>query len=312
MQTSKNLDKIEVVFLFANYYSGATLLAFFLNNHSKLVCNGETFPYHYSETDLYKCSCGEKIKNCNFYNYAADQFHLSDPYRIEQQYFSILPNFKSNIFFNKFIWTLRLPYFLRKTLLERVPSLNKEIQLFLKLHRDFIKKACQYNNAEIYIDNTKSIQRYELFVNNFDKNIKVINLVRDGRAFFHSYKKNNPNTLQTSKFIAKKWQNYLNNISRLQLHNPAIQVLNVRYEDLCENPAATIYGICDFLSVEYDENIFKVQQYEHHILGNKMRFGFDWSLKKNTNTAWQYELTEGEISLCNTLQNNGLKKFSYI
>lgn len=311
MKISKNLDKTEVAFLFSNYYSGATLLAFFLNNHNKLVCNGETFPYEHSETDLYKCSCGETIKNCRFYKYAADQFHLNDSSREEQQYFSILPSLKSNKFLNKFIWTLSLPSFLRKALLEKISSLNKEKELFLKLHSDFIKKACQYYNASIYVDNTKSIQRYELFLNNFDRKIKAIHLVRDGRAFFHSYKKNNPNTLETPKFIAHKWQGYLNEVSRLQLHNPAIQILNIRYEDLCENPVATIRKICEFLSIENDENILKKQQCEHHILGNKMRFDFDWSFKKDTNTAWQNELTKDEITLCNTLQKNGLKTFSY-
>ena len=313
MQKTPNLQKNEIVFFFANYYSGATLLAFFLNNHKRLVCNGETFPFIYSESDSYTCSCGQKIKRCNFYRHCAEQFCLDDNLSEKYKNFSIFPTYSTNQFLNKFVSTLTVPHHLRKTFVGTVPSLKAQHNLFLKLHVEFIEKACQYYGVNIYIDNTKSIQRCELFLDFVGPNkIKIIHLIRDGRAYFHSYRKTNPTTPESREFIARKWQGYLNEIARLRSANPGIQLLNVRYEDLCENPALELKKMCDFLAVEFDENMFKRQQCDHHILGNKMRFGFDWSFKENSTIPWQQELTSSEIALCNRLQKNGLREFSYL
>lgn len=311
MQKTPDFQKNEIVFFLANYYSGATLLAFFLNNHKSLVCNGETFPFIYSESDSYTCSCGQNIKKCNFYRHCAEQFFLDDNLSNEYKNFSIFPTYSTNKFLNKLVSTLTVPYSLRKALVETIPSLKAQRDLFLKLHVEFIEKACQYYDVNTYIDNTKSIQRCELFLSIIDPKIKIIHLIRDGRAYFHSYRKANPTTPESREFIARKWQKYLNEIARLQSANPGILLLTVRYEDLCENPVLELNRICDFLAVEFDENMFKRQQYDHHILGNKMRLGFDWSFKKNSNVAWQQELTSSEIALCKKLQKNGLNEFSY-
>ncbi|MEI2741406.1 MAG: sulfotransferase [Candidatus Competibacter sp.] len=310
MKKLARLENKEIVFFFANYYSGATLLAFFLNNHSQLVCNGETFPFSYSETDLYTCSCGKQLKECDFYLSCADQFNLRNPSNKNYRYFSIHPDYKTHKLINKFISILAIPYSFRKNVLEWISSLREQRETFLDLHLDFINKACQYKNAKIYVDNTKSIQRCELFLDFIDPNLKIIHLVRDGRAYFHSYKRNNPTTTESDHFIANKWQAYLNEISQLKARNPGIRLLNIRYEDLCENPAAELEKICGFLSVDFDKNIYLKQQYDHHILGNQMRLNFNWSFKKN-DEVWRRELSAKEVDLCNSLQQNGLKEFAY-
>lgn len=300
----------KIGFFFANYYSGATLLAFFLNNHPQLVCNGETFPFLDSETNAYTCSCGKKIKSCDFYLSCADQFQLRDPSNANYRYFSINPTYKTHRLINKFVSTLAIPYFFRKKALEWSPTLREQRKTFLDLHSDFIDKACRYKNASIYIDNTKSIQRCELFLDFIDPNLKIIHLVRDGRAYFHSYKKANPTTTESDHFIANKWQGYLNEIAQLKAHNPGLQLLSLRYEDLCENPVAELQKICAFFSVEFNEDMYLKQKYDHHILGNKMRLNFDWTFRKNSE-IWRDELSASEIDLCGRLQKNGLAEFAY-
>ncbi|MBL8260342.1 MAG: sulfotransferase [Candidatus Competibacteraceae bacterium] len=311
MNRPDRLANKEIVFFLANYYSGATLLAFFLNNHLRLICNGETFPFKASETHFYTCSCGKKLNACDFYLTCADQFRLSDLSNQHHPYFSINPDYKTHQWANKLVSTLAIPYFFRKSILEWSSSLRDQRDTFLNLHLDFIHKACQYKNANIYIDNTKSIQRCELFLDLVQPHIKIIHLIRDGRAYFHSYKKANPTTTESDPFIAHKWQGYLNEISRLKAaHRSKLKLLIIRYEDLCENPIAELQRICAFLAVEFDENMYLKQKYDHHILGNKMRLNFDWTFKKNSE-VWRKELSGEEIDLCNRLQKNGLKECAY-
>ena len=86
----------DLVFLFSNWYSGATLFSFILNNHSQLVCNGEALPFRYETTgdDNYTCSCGSQIKKCDFFSNAASVF-LDEKGQWSDD-FSILPNIVKN------------------------------------------------------------------------------------------------------------------------------------------------------------------------------------------------------------------------
>ena len=69
-------NDFTVSFMFSNWYSGATLLAILLNNHSELTCNGETFPFKVGDSGIYICSCGKSLLNCAFYKRNAS--HMLD------------------------------------------------------------------------------------------------------------------------------------------------------------------------------------------------------------------------------------------
>lgn len=306
-----NMHSNTIAFLLSNPYSGATLLAFLLNNHNNLVCNGETFPDRYNNLESFTCSCGEKIFRCDFYKHCADHFFPIEDSIQNLKYFIIFPELSSNKFLNRLFTNLKLPYCSQSFFIKKIHSLRSLQNKYLKLHHDFIDKACRYYNKDIYIDNTKSIQRVNWFLDNGLKEPKAIHLVRDGRAFFCSYKRINAQTNLSDKSIARKWQVYIDEIDKLKARNKDFTILNVKLEDLCDDPVEVLKKICDFLNVDFDNNMHTSQKFEHHIQGNYMRFKFDWVIKKNSN-AWKEKMTKKEIELCNRIQKRGLIKLGYL
>ena len=63
-----DIKKINLTFMFCNWYSGGTLFSIILNSSSDIVCNGEVFPWQHVSMDN-DCSCGETLSNCKFYKY---------------------------------------------------------------------------------------------------------------------------------------------------------------------------------------------------------------------------------------------------
>lgn len=102
-------------------------------------------------------------------------------------------------------------------------------------------------------------QHISLLSNAFPK-AKFIHIIRDGRACaasFHRRWKYTPElTIYRWKFVIRE--------ARRQALTIDGRYLEVRYEDLTGNPEACMSKICDFLEIEFDENVMvpsRVREY---------------------------------------------------
>ncbi len=114
------------------------------------------------------------------------------------------------------------------------------------------------SGANILLDSSKKWQRLSLLNKSGCFNIKVIHLVRDGRAVVNSYIRR-----KYSSF-APAFHNWIRkSIPPLYLQGEFEQSdwLRLYYEELVSQPEITLRKLCDFLKVDYEPKMLHYRQH---------------------------------------------------
>lgn len=301
---------LNTVLLLSNWYSGATLLSILLDSNQDLVCNGETFPFAKSDKRRHTCSCGEFIDQCSFYT----QTTLIDketvfPKNWDYTNHVINPVFHPNKILNRYFSSPVRESSMRN-ILSKILCNSERLRNFVSEQIKFMDRAIANNNAKIYIDGTKSIRRAQLMANHADINkVKIIHLIRDGRAFCNSYRKNRKIPESELLLAAKEWNDYINLVEKLKYRFKKIEILDVKYEEICNNKNKELNKIFNFLNVT-DNQKSSLENNQSHILGNRMRTNFNSSIKEDL--SWKEELSPAIINkITNEMQKN-LTKYQYL
>ena len=156
-------------------------------------------------------------------------------------------------------------------------------------------------------------------------NAKFIHIIRDGRSVAVSYKDLNKKKI-TSKYapdlpdkietIAKEWTD------NIQIINNSFEKLNpslyytVRFEDLILKTEESLQNICDFLDIEYDEEMLKYFETTEND-GLEPGVFLQWKSKNKMplqeEEVFKYKkLSQNELNLFENLTNDLLVKYEYI
>ena len=299
-------DSRPLVFLLANWYSGATILSILLNNHTSISCNGELVPFWNQSPDTLICSCGASLEACPFYAATCDHFRSDG--KFDQSLFSPVPVFYRQQFLRRALQSFKLaPIVDRLAFIS--PRYRKLISLFINVHLEMFDNIKTIDKSTIYVDGTKSIRRVDLFARFSDKPIKVLHMIRDGRKFAASYKNVRKPTGDPVVEAAKHWNSYIDMIDTLTRRHRRIELKMIRHEDLCSNKESTVEGICEFLNVDYDSTIFQFEKKQYHVLGNKMRHKFDGTIRESS--SWRNVLSKSDVNNLTSLIRINLDRFGY-
>ncbi len=301
---------MNTAFLLSNWYSGATLFSLLIDKHPDVVCNGETFPFSKSDKRRHLCSCGAYIDECDFYNKTTSIDKKKNfPMSWDYNYAVICPEYSRKKLLNSFFSSPVRDGYLRSKL-AKILRVDKTERRFLTQQRNFAQKAIEYSNARIYVDGTKSIRRAQLFAHHFPKEkIKIIHLVRDGRAFCNSYLKNRKMKETNIIKAAKEWNDYISLIDKLERGYPNLEIISIRYEDLCRKRCSTMENLFDFFDLNYSESCLQKGQ-ASHMLGNRMRKSYNFDIREDL--SWKEQLSENSIELITDVMRLNLIRFSYL
>lgn len=299
--------KAQLVSLFANWYSGATLLTIFLNAHSRIVSNGESMFFDDRDTRRYDCSCGKYIDECEFYESTTGPMRLPDG-RWDKRLFVQVPRFSRKPVLGSLLHSPRFESRLRHGLINVVPAYRDTRDRFLEAQLQFFANARQYSGASVYLDGTKSIRRAQLFARDDRSEMRAVHLVRDGRGFCASYVKNK-RPIPSWTDAAAAWVSYIAQVEQFSRAFPSIPVLVVRYEDLCRATAEVISTVCRFLDIAYEEPGLEMMK-GAHILGNRMRRTFSGTIVEDT--SWKEKLDDSTQAELTSLMKPQLRRFGYL
>jgi len=117
------------------------------------------------------------------------------------------------------------------------------------------------------------IEKYRKYIIHDKVQVKVIRLLRDGRAVTASYLRKYPR--RTYESIVKEWvassQENDNWVAQVAPENRLV----VRYEDLVADTAAGMRRICAFLGVGFEGDMIDYWKVKHHIVnGNRGTLSF--------------------------------------
>ncbi len=315
---STNLPRLA--YLLSASHSGSTLLAMLLGAHSEAFSVGE-LKAHIDFGIEYYCSCKELISDCPFWRLVSHEMRTLgiNDFNICKANTSI-HSIRCSLAQLLLSPLMRDPIseFARDLALFFTPKWRSHLAETQRRNTALIKALLSISKARIIIDSSKQALRLKYLLRNNNIDIKVIRVIRDGRAVsltytdeWHFADASDPNLrsggtgkhrppqkkLFRDAVIAWKRSNEAADILIEQL--PPNQWLIVRYEDLCLNLDLELFRIAAFLEISKNNYDLDFKNREHHIIGNGMRF----------DTVSQIKLDE---RWRNILKSNELETFEYI
>ena len=157
-------------------------------------------------------------------------------------------------------------------------------------------------NADFVVDASKAWQRLLLLQKSGHFNVKVIHLVRDGRAVVNSYIRK----YDSFGVGFGRWSNQAIAATVVQRQFPAEDWLKVRYEDLATQPEAVLQKLCQFLAISYQPEMLQFRQHPYvGIRGNRMAedihneaivFDQTWKQKLSNFNQFRFMLLGGYLN----------------
>ena len=185
-------------------------------------------------------------------------------------------------------------------------TLGAYLSVILKLYSEKNGKVRWGDKHPYYIKYLS--QLYQLF-----PDAQVIHIIRDGRDAVASLKKM-PWWKNNSVYAMLNWQEAIQNGKKaLQKYYPN-QFMEIRYEDIIDNPQESIHQVCDFLREDFSDDLLKF----HKIADKSIpSYKMDWhsGAKKEINAMsigrWSKDLEDWEVSLISKKMKKELSQYKY-
>ncbi|MBV5330478.1 MAG: sulfotransferase [Chlorobium sp.] len=304
---SKDLHGIKVerrrlAYIMGPNYSGSTLLTLLLADHPDIATVGELKATSMGDIGSYKCSCGELLTACSFWNKAKQSL-------LKQGQDFSFNDFKTHFRDKKHPLTDRLlraslrgPFFetLRNGGFMLFPTALRKKHDIIEQNKSLIEILCNLLQAKIFLDDSKEPVRLKFLLAANLWDIRAIHLIRDGRGVTNSYMRHNKANMARA---AQEWMHTQQECDRMSKILGSRRCLTVHYENLCQEPAKTLTTIYQFLELQPERRSTSSTR-TTHILGNQMRLGSlqdirldeKWKQSLSSEDLQTFTATAGELN----------------
>lgn len=165
------------------------------------------------------------------------------------------------------------------------------------------------SGARFVVDSSKSPARLKLLYMRRPEHVRIIQLVRDGRAVSASAMRRQDLSASTA---ARRWKRDNRNLAVMLRSVPQHVKLSVRYESVCENPGAELRRVCDFLGLQFEPEMLNLwTRPVHNIPGNPMLFNrAQQSIRKDE--RWRRELSTTDIEAFDRIAGRFNRSLGYV
>lgn len=304
----------RLVYLLAASHSGSTLTAMLLGAHPRVCTVGELKWTSMGDVHQYRCSCGDLIMQCGFWRDISAgmaergfQFDISDA---RNDVRSIATDYE-----RKLLRPLhRGPVLeaLRDTLLALSPGWSTRLRQHQLRSRALIDTVLQRAGKDVIVDSSKIGLRLKYLLRVPDLDVRVIRVVRDGRAVALTYTDPanfadavNPalkgggsgasrdHQRLSMERAAREWRRSNEEMDAVLKQVDPSRWTVVRYEELCADPRATLRRLHAFIGVDPDLGTLDFRSTEHHVVGNGMRL--DTATEVRLDDRWRTALGSNEL-----------------
>jgi hypothetical protein len=314
-ENSKPSESPNLAYILAVSYSGSTLLAMLLGSQPEAATVGEMRAPAVGEPDTYLCSCGEHIKKCRFWREVSDRMAKRGiaGFDITEARLSI--HDAENRYLRRLLDPLPrgpLLEMVRGTALSLSPAWPGHLHNVHRRNGALVEVLQEVTSAKVVIDSSKIALHLKYLLKSPDLRIKVIHLVRDGRAVTmsmlgHGFKRGSHQ--ETVAAAALSWRRNNEAAERVLAEMPASQKVHLQYEELCRRPEETLRGLCKFLGMDTRDIVLDFRARQQHILGNDMRLksGTDIRLDER----WRTGLTTEDLGTFQEVAGEMNRKYGY-
>jgi hypothetical protein len=142
---------------------------------------------------------------------------------------------------------------------------------FQALHRHFLDV---FGPDKILVDSSKKIRVANIYHGMQDVELNALHLLKDVRAYTVSQIDKNPTSGSKTKHALtafSKWYRKNRRIQRL-VRGKGIPHFQFGYEELCLYPERMVHRICDFLEIDFEDEMLALESRNNHLIaGNPLR-----------------------------------------
>jgi hypothetical protein len=299
----------KYIYLISSPHSGSTILAYVLGMHPQIATVGEISCI--PPNTNYKCSCSKNFQSCHFWKTVKAKLEIHGEHIDFTNLKISLPDNEERGWISD-LYYYYFPYrwmdHLRDLLY--LPSGKYKHQTLPKIQK-LLRIAIAISDTmgkEIFLDTTKDPFRIKplLMIPNLD--VKVIFMIRDGRAVMNSLITKEKWSAERS-IMSQLWAR--KNMERLMKHylNPE-QLFILRHEDLCLKTDETLSKLAKFIDTTADFDLSNFKSENFHIIGNQMRLTFNGEIRYEE--TWRKQLSPHHLSLFTKLAGEKInKKYGY-
>jgi len=285
-------NKIKLAYILAASHSGSTLLAMILGSHPEIATVGELKFTALGDVERYRCSCREEIRKCAFWagvveDMAARGFDF-DLNNAGTDFGSIGSGYARK---------LLLPLHrgkgmegVRDLALLLSPVWRRDYRKIQEKNAELIACIAGRMGKRMVVDSSKVAVRLKYLLRNPDIDVKVVRLIRDGRAVGLTYMDSARFADAADQHLRGGGMGIDGDYPRLSMQDAAWEwrrsneeaeiLLNgidksrwieVRYEAFCQDPQSETSRIFSFLRTDPVDSMACFRSAVHHVVGNGMR-----------------------------------------
>jgi hypothetical protein len=299
---------IELLYIASPSYSGSTLLTLLLNAHPSIATVGE-LKWGNIDLENYECSCGSLLRECTFWENVVARMEAEGLHFSLQRPATAFRH-ASRPWLDRVARSRvrgRLYESARSLALASSPTARQSWSYIQRVNRAAIEIILDLQGGRIFLDGSKDPVRLQYLLESGDYDVRIIQLVRDGRGVVYSAIKNAGDVAETA---ALEWRRTHEQIERLARRLGDGRFFRMRYEDLCSEPDATMDRVCAFLGIETQQLTKSCWTAEHHVLGNRMRLRRDLEIKLNE--AWRDALDSQALDAVERIGGPLNRRYGYV
>jgi hypothetical protein len=281
------------VYILGAGHSGSTLLAMLLGAHPRICTLGEVKAPRLGAPAVYRCSCGEGIVTCGFWQSLRRAVEArgvqldfasgaTDIRQAPTPYLRLLM---------KPLHRSRTLERLRNAALSLSPAWAPHVARFQALNTALAEAACGMTGADVFVDSSKTGLQLKHLLRTTDLDVKVIRLVRDGRGVSLSYRTAEGLTFAEGAYA---WRRSNEEAAAIVTALPPDRWFDLRYEALCRDVESTMGALFGFIGVERLPFLTRAGAGAQHVLGNNnARLKTD---EVRLDERWRRTLTAEELA----------------
>lgn len=264
-------DRPRLLYILAPSYSGSTLLTYLLSQHDAIATVGELKATSRGDLDTYHCSCGELMRECEFWSKLTQRARDAGLEFSVDEFGTVYGDGGGPV--NRIVRALvRGPLFeaARSALLALLPEKMTRVREVTRQNLALSRMVCDMQGGSIFLDGSKDAARLLHFLRSGEWDINVIYLQRDGRGVTNSYVKHDGVDYDGA---VTYWRKAVTELETMRRRLVNIEVYDLLYEDLCRDPERKLAEICGWLGIDALDDSQAFAPESQHVLGNSMRLG---------------------------------------
>ena len=321
----------QLAYILAASHSGSTLLAMLLGAHPEARTVGELKAGSLGDAERYRCSCGELIRDCGFWRQVRKAMRSRGIDFDVTQAGTSLHDIQSS-YARRLLeplhrgWVLELA---RDAGLALSPQWSRHLRETQRRNAALVESLQALTGARIIIDSSKTALRLKYLLRNPALDVRVIRLIRDGRAVALTYMDEwsyadaadpqlrgggsgggGERRQRPMAEAALEWRRSNEEAECLLARLDRSRSLEVRYEEICGGTRATLERICGFLELAPEKIVPDFRSVPQHVIGNGMRLNKTSEIRLDD--RWKAHLTAADLAAFESVAGPLNRRYGYV